>query len=47
VIGNQTAGMAKHIESAQLLLKGSQDGIPVDVIDKDGGLDAKQKSRHF
>ena len=38
MVGHQTVGMAKHIEPAQRLPKDGQERIPVDVVDKDGGL---------
>jgi hypothetical protein len=38
VIGHEAVGMTKHIEPAQRLPKDGQERIPVDVIDKDGGL---------
>lgn len=38
VNGHQAVGMAKHIEPTKRLAKDGQERIPVDVIDKDGGL---------
>lgn len=38
MIGHQAVDMTKHIEPSERLPEDGQEGVPVDAIDKSGGL---------